>query len=56
MGVANLVRMLRAQGYRFGAMADYYDQVRHAPLPTSPLGWGELPGRSGRVIMQGGAL
>ena len=45
----------RAQGYRFGAMADYYDKVRHAPLPTSPLGWGELPGRSGRVIMQGGA-
>jgi len=45
----------RAQGYRFGAMADYYDKVRHAPLPTSPLGWGELPGRSGRVIMQDGA-
>ena len=45
----------RAQGYRFGAMADYYDKVRHAPLPVSPLGWGELPGRSGRVIMQDGA-
>jgi hypothetical protein len=24
-------------------------------VPTSPLGWGELPGRSGRVIMQDGA-
>jgi peptidoglycan/xylan/chitin deacetylase (PgdA/CDA1 family) len=45
----------RAQGYRLGTMADYYDKVKDAPLPTSPLGWGELPGRSGRVIMQGGA-
>ncbi|MBP1203809.1 peptidoglycan/xylan/chitin deacetylase (PgdA/CDA1 family) [Duganella sp. 1411] len=50
-----LLRGWRAQGYRFGALADYYDKVRHAPLPASPLGWGELPGRSGRVIMQGGA-
>ena len=45
----------RTQGYRPGAMADYYDKVKDMPLPTSPLGWGELPGRSGRVIMQGGA-
>jgi peptidoglycan/xylan/chitin deacetylase (PgdA/CDA1 family) len=45
----------RAQGYRLGAMADYYDKVKDAALPASPLGWGELPGRSGRLIMQGGA-
>jgi peptidoglycan/xylan/chitin deacetylase (PgdA/CDA1 family) len=45
----------RAQGYRLGAMCDYYEKVRHAELPAAPLAWGELPGRSGRVIMQGGA-
>ena len=45
----------RAQGYRLGAMSDYYEKVKDSELPTAPLGWGELPGRSGRVIMQGGA-
>jgi len=45
----------QAQGYRLGAMADYYEKIRHVPMPTMPWGWGELPGRSGRVLMQGGA-
>ena len=44
----------REQGYRLGAMCDYYEKIRYADLPAVPWGWGELPGRSGRVIMQGG--
>jgi len=52
---ARLLDGWRAQGYRLGAMADYYDKVKDAPLRAFPLGWGELPGRTGRVIMQGGA-
>ena len=44
-----------AQGYELGAMADHYKRIEDQPLPVVPLGWGELPGRSGRVIMQGGA-
>lgn len=45
----------RAQGYRLVAMRDYHEKIRYADLPVVPLGWGELPGRSGRVIMQGGS-
>ena len=44
----------RAQGYQLGAMADHYDRIKDQPLPAAQLAWGELPGRSGRVIMQGG--
>ena len=45
----------RAQGYQFASMGDYYEKIKGMDLPASPLGWGELPGRSGRLIMQGGA-
>ncbi|HSY30002.1 MAG TPA: polysaccharide deacetylase family protein [Burkholderiaceae bacterium] len=40
----------KAQGYAFGSMADYYKQINVQTLPTRPLSWGELPGRSGEVI------
>jgi len=52
---ARLLDGWRAQGYRLGAMTDYYEKVKHAPMPTLRWGWGEVPGRSGRVLMQGGA-
>jgi peptidoglycan/xylan/chitin deacetylase (PgdA/CDA1 family) len=42
----------RAQGYQCMAMADYYEQVKNQPLPTYPVSWGELPGRSGELILQ----
>jgi len=41
----------KAQGYDFGSMADYYQKIRSQPLPSRPLAWGELPGRSGGVIV-----
>ncbi|MDL2358365.1 MAG: polysaccharide deacetylase family protein [Pseudomonadota bacterium] len=42
-----------AQGYRLASMADYYEKVQHQPLPDRPVAWGELPGRSGELIVPG---
>ena len=43
----------QAQGYRLASMADYYDKVKDSALPVCPISWGELPGRSGQLIVQG---
>ena len=40
------------QGYAFGSMADYYRQVKDQALPTYPVSWGAVPGRSGELIVQ----
>ncbi|OYO30240.1 polysaccharide deacetylase family protein [Janthinobacterium sp. PC23-8] len=45
----------KTQGYQFASMAEYHDKVRHTDLPVCPITWGELPGRSGRLIVQGKA-
>jgi peptidoglycan/xylan/chitin deacetylase (PgdA/CDA1 family) len=45
----------QAQGYQLASMADYYQQIRHATVPVIPIAWGELPGRSGQLIVQGAA-
>lgn len=42
----------RDQGYDLVAMADYHEQIRNEILPTFPIAWGELPGRSGELILQ----
>lgn len=42
----------REQAYDLVSMADYYDAVKRDTLPVSPVGWGELPGRSGELIVQ----
>ncbi|MDB5824091.1 MAG: xylanase [Herminiimonas sp.] len=42
----------KAQGYTFASMAQYYQSVKDTPLPEVPLTWGELPGRSGEVVVQ----
>lgn len=44
----------QAQGYSLGSMAEYYRKVKDQPLPTYPVSWGELPGRSGELIVQTG--
>jgi undecaprenyl phosphate-alpha-L-ara4FN deformylase len=41
----------QAQGYRLASMADYYQKVKDAALPTLPITWGEVPGRSGQLIV-----
>jgi hypothetical protein len=33
-------------------MADYHAKIRNEILPTFPIAWGELPGRSGELVLQ----
>lgn len=42
----------RSQGYDLASMARHYQQIQSKSLPTCPLHWGELPGRSGELVMQ----
>lgn len=42
----------QAQAYDCVAMADYYQAVKEKDLPIYPITWGELPGRSGELIVQ----
>jgi peptidoglycan/xylan/chitin deacetylase (PgdA/CDA1 family) len=42
----------RAQGYELVSMGDYYQTIKNDILPTQPIVWGELPGRSGDMILQ----
>jgi peptidoglycan/xylan/chitin deacetylase (PgdA/CDA1 family) len=41
----------KAQGYQLASMADYYEKIKHAALPDYPVQWGEVPGRSGELIV-----
>lgn len=38
------------QGYRCISMADYYESIKNDDLPTRPLSWASLPGRSGELV------
>jgi len=40
----------QAQGYQFTSMAEYAKSISTTSLPTRPLQWAELPGRSGELI------
>jgi undecaprenyl phosphate-alpha-L-ara4FN deformylase len=42
----------RKQGYDLISMADHYAKISDLPLPSCPLHWGELPGRSGELIVR----
>ena len=42
----------KAQGYRLASMAEYHDKIKDTALPTCPVSWGEVPGRSGELIVQ----
>jgi peptidoglycan/xylan/chitin deacetylase (PgdA/CDA1 family) len=42
----------KAQSYTCGTMADHYQKVKDTDLPVCPISWGELPGRSGELILQ----
>ena len=42
-----------AQGYQLASMADYYEKIKDSPLPDRTVAWGELPGRSGELIVPG---
>lgn len=40
------------QGYELGSMADQYRRIDNTTLPGLPMQWGEVPGRSGELIVQ----
>lgn len=42
----------RAQGYEFSSMGDYHQKVNGHTLPVKPIQWGQLPGRSGELIVE----
>jgi peptidoglycan/xylan/chitin deacetylase (PgdA/CDA1 family) len=42
----------RAQGHTFATMGDYYATLDRSTLPSYPVTWGEIPGRSGELIVQ----
>ncbi len=41
----------KAQGYRLVPMAAAYERVKLLDLPVYPIAWGEVPGRSGELIV-----
>ena len=41
----------KAQGYQLASMADYFAALAGRPVPDRPLSWGEVPGRSGELIV-----
>lgn len=49
---ARLLDGWRAQGHELVSMADYHATLDPASLPVYPFAWGEIPGRSGQLIVQ----
>lgn len=43
----------QAQGYDCISMAQLHRKIKDTTLPIHPLAWGELPGRSGQLIIPG---
>ncbi len=39
------------QGHTLGTMGDYHATLTHQMLPIHPFAWGEIPGRSGELIV-----
>ena len=46
-----LLRGWRAQGHELVSLARYHAHVQGRPLPRLPIAWGEVPGRSGPLIV-----
>lgn len=42
----------RTQGYDLISMAAHHAKIQPRSLPSCPLHWGEVPGRSGQLIVQ----
>lgn len=47
-----LIEGWRSQGYQCVSMAEYYQKIGREPVPACRIEWGELPGRSGELIVQ----
>jgi peptidoglycan/xylan/chitin deacetylase (PgdA/CDA1 family) len=48
-----LLQGWRAEGFRIGALADLYDQLDLERVPARPVVFGEVPGRSGTLALEG---
>ena len=46
-----LLRGWRTQGYDLVSMGDYYEKIKDDSIPARPVTWGQLPGRSGDLIL-----
>lgn len=46
-----LLRGWRGQGHELVSLGRYHEQVRGGSLPRWPVAWGEVPGRSGELIV-----
>jgi peptidoglycan/xylan/chitin deacetylase (PgdA/CDA1 family) len=46
-----LLRGWRAQRHELVSLARYHAHVQGRPLPRWPIAWGEVPGRSGELIV-----
>ena len=46
-----LLRGWRSQGHELISLGDYFASVGEAALPTLPVSWGEIPGRSGQLLV-----
>ncbi|HTJ95058.1 MAG TPA: 4-deoxy-4-formamido-L-arabinose-phosphoundecaprenol deformylase [Pararobbsia sp.] len=49
---ARLLEGWRAQGHQLVAMADYHAALDLSRVPLAEIAWGEVPGRSGELIIQ----
>jgi len=47
----SLLKGWRAQGHALIALGDYFASVSQTAIPTLPVSWGEIPGRSGELIV-----
>lgn len=41
----------KKQGYRLTSMEEHYQHVKDLALPAYPMQWGQLPGRSGELVV-----
>lgn len=48
----DLLRRWQDQGHALMTMADWYRGLDLSSLPTRPLAWGAVPGRSGEVLLR----
>jgi hypothetical protein len=44
----------RAQGHRLGSLADSHAELGNTALPSRPLTWGRVAGRSGELLLDTG--
>jgi peptidoglycan/xylan/chitin deacetylase (PgdA/CDA1 family) len=49
-----LLRGWRSQGHTLLSLGDYFQHVRERPVPSLPVRWGEVAGRSGQLVVADG--